>query len=87
MESIVVNKKALACDIFFAFSANRRIEGKLIQPCVGGGEFTWQVVTPNQQRFDFSFSRDHVVFRADPNDMIRYLMDQFAEFETAYLKR
>lgn len=99
MESIVINKKVLACDIFFAFSANRIIDGKLIQPCVGGGEFTWQVypkwyLEPGNEdrdlvegdRFDFSFSRDNVVFRADPNDMIKHLTERFVEFETAYFK-
>jgi hypothetical protein len=94
MESIVISQAKLSSEIFFAFSANRRIDGRLIDPGVAGDVFMWyyhpkdkEPLTPQlatAQQFRFEVSRDDMAFRASARDMINHLWKKWEEFENEF---
>lgn len=92
MESIVINQKKLACEVFFAFSAFRYYNDRIIQPCIGTDEFIWQVHPvgyyesdkPNQppsiKTIVYKIDRDNIAFRASISDMVQYLSSEWEAF-------
>lgn len=66
MESIVINQKRLQVDVFYAFSANRFVNTRWVQPCVSGDFFFWELATSEEypEKVVYKFSRDHVAIRS-----------------------
>jgi hypothetical protein len=97
MNSVVLNQKALSAEVFFAFSANRHVNGRIMQPCVSGTNFTWQIHPYGYYELDkplpdktkqmldtvsYEISRDNIAFRAGIGDMVEYLTTQWKIFES-----
>lgn len=93
MESIVLNQKKLACEVFYAFSANRmNHNGRTIQPCISGKEFIWQVhpfgyyesdkspLSSGAKSIEYRIDRDNIAFRASINDMVQYISAHWESF-------
>jgi hypothetical protein len=95
MKSIVISQKAFSCDVFFAFSTDRYIDGRLIQPGISGEEFVWYLhpkgyyesdncpVDPTQKTVTHRMSRDNEVFSStDSSSIVRYLSKELMRFSS-----